>query len=558
MPTSLAACWTSHGCPFSFLKLYMDQTKSLIYARVSSKEQEDTGYSLDAQEKLLQEYATKNDLRVIKVFRVSESASGKQIRKTFNEMLQYTIKHRIPIVLCEKIDRLTRNLKDAASVIDWINGDTERQVHFVKESFIVNKNTRAHENLVWNMKVVIARFYTNNLSEEVRKGQKEKIAQGWLPAKPPLGYKTIGEKGHKIHVVDETTAPLVKKMFELYATGNYSLNALAQVMYKEGLRNSSKKFGKSRIHESLSDPFFYGKIRWNGEVYAGQHEPLISKELFDTVQQKITRSNDNPQYKKHLPVFKAKIKCEECGGVIAWETQKGHWYGHCNHYRECSQKKFVRQETIEDQLFPYFDKVAPKNTRVLQWLEKALKESHNEEIDYNTAKREEFNHIARTADQRMENAYRDKLDGKMPASLCEKMIKESVEEKEIALESLGKLSKGRTAYYEAGFAIHELASKAKDIYKSSKTTEDQRRLLLSYVFSNLTMNADRISPNYTFGFAFLAEWMPKLNSTFELEKIGTIEAKEDAFASSHPVLLRGSDSNRLKKSGNTVSDRFPS
>lgn len=205
---------------------------------------------------------------------------------------------------------------------------------------------------------------------------------------------------------------------------------------------------------------------------------------------------------------------------------------------------------MEAQLFPYFDKVAPKNPRILQWLEKALKESHNEEIDYNTAKREEFNRIVRTADQRIENAYRDKLDGKMPA-LCEKMMKESIEEKEIALESLGKLSKGRTAYYEAGFAIHELASKAKDIYKSPKTSEEEKRLLLSYVFSNLTLNADGISPNYTFAFEFLAEWMPKLNSIFEPSEIGTREAKEGAFASSHPVLLHMLDEVRayvLRKS----------
>ncbi|MFZ1617217.1 MAG: recombinase family protein, partial [Flavobacteriales bacterium] len=333
------------------------QLKSIIYARVSSKEQEDTGYSLDAQEKLLKEYASKNDFAIAKVFRVSESASGRQIRKTFNEMLLYANKHNIPIILCEKIDRLTRNLKDAASISDWISENEQHEVHFVKESFIVNKNTRAHENLVWDMKVAIARFYTNNLSEEVKKGQKEKVAQGGYPSKPPLGYKTIGEKGHKIHVPDETMAPLVRKMFELYATGNYSVSVLVEIMYKEGLRNKAgKKFGKSRMHETLADPFYYGKLRWNNVIHSGQHTPLISKELFDAVQQKHVRSNSNPQYKKHLPVFKAKIKCEECGGVITWETQKGHWYGHCSPYhKECSQNNYVRQEAVEEQLFPYFD-----------------------------------------------------------------------------------------------------------------------------------------------------------------------------------------------------------
>jgi site-specific DNA recombinase len=522
----------------------MSNTKCLIYARVSSKEQEDTGYSLDAQEKLLQDYAVKNELGVKKAFRVSESASGKQIRKTFNELLGYADKNKISIILCEKIDRLTRNLKDAASVSDWINEDSNREVHFVKESFIVNKNTRAHENLVWDMKVAIARFYTNNLSEEVRKGQKEKIAQGWLPTKPPLGYKTIGDKGHKIHIIDEEKAPLIRKMFELYSTGNYSLNALIRTMQKEGLRNrEGGKVGKSRMHEYLSDPFYWGKIKWNGEITNGQHEPLISKELFETVQKILVRKIDNPQYKIHLPVFKAKIRCEECGGLITWETQKSHWYGHCNHYKECSQKVYMKQGQVEEQLFPFFDGVAPKNERVLNWLIKALKESHKDEIDYNTQKRESFNRIIRTADKRIEEAYKDKLDGKMPSTLCEKVMKDTAKEKEVAIEELNKLSKSRSAYYEAGFAIHELALKAKAIYESPKAKTEDKRLLLSYAFSNLSLNADKISPNYTLAFEFMAEWMPKLNKTFELEVLGLNKDKRGISASPCPTLLRGQDSN---------------
>lgn len=494
----------------------MTNAKCLIYARVSSKEQEDTGYSLDAQEKLLQDYAVKNDFGVKRAFRVSESASGKQIRKTFNELLGYANKNKISIILCEKIDRLTRNLKDAASVSDWINEDSKREVHFVKESFIVNKNTRAHENLVWDMKVAIARFYTNNLSEEVKKGQKEKIAQGGFPTKPPVGYKTIGDKGHKIHIMDEENAPLVKKMFELYSSGNYSLNALVEIMYKEGLRNrKGNKIGKSRIHEHLSNPFYYGKMCWNNEIYTGQHEPLISKELFDVVQTKLVRKLDSPQYKTHLPIFKAKIKCEECGGVITWETQKGHWYGHCNHYKKCSQKTYIKQWQVEDQLFPLFDSVAPKNERILNWLIKAMKESHKDEIDYNTQKRESFNRIIRTADKRIEEAYKDKLDGKMPTGLCEKVMKDTTKEKEDTIEELNKLNKSRTAYYEAGYAIHELALKAKSIYESPKAKTEDKRLLLSYVFSNLELNENRISPNYTLAFEFLAEWMPKMNKIFE-------------------------------------------
>ena len=141
--------------------------KSIIYCRVSSKEQEEAGYSLDSQEKLLKEYADKNNFKIEKVYRISESASGKQIRKTFNEMLQVATKNKVDVILCEKTDRLTRNPKDAVIIDDWVKEDARREIHFVKENFILNQQTKAHENLVWDMKVAIARFYTNNLSEEV-------------------------------------------------------------------------------------------------------------------------------------------------------------------------------------------------------------------------------------------------------------------------------------------------------------------------------------------------------------------------------------------------------
>jgi site-specific DNA recombinase len=514
-------------------------TKVIIFCRVSSKEQEETGYSLDAQEKLLTEYAGKSGFTVAKTFRISESASGKQIRKTFNEMLVYATTHKIQVILCEKIDRLTRNIKDAAIISDWIAETEARQIHFVKENFVLSKNTRAHENLVWDMKVAIARFYTNNLSEEVRKGQKEKLAQGWIPMRAKLGYKTIGEKGHKTHIIDEAKAPLMRKAFELYSSGNYSLSALVEVMYKEGLRNEAgTKVLKSRLHELLSDPFYCGKNVWRGVISDGQHVPLISKELFATVQQKLSRTIKNPQYRKHLPVFKAKMNCEECGGLITWEIQKGNWYGHCNHFKQCSQRGSIRQEKAEVKLFPSFDKVAPKNIEVLRVLERALKESHTDEISYNTTQRETFTRTIQVADRRIEEAYKDKLDGKMPAPLCEKIISESTTEKNEALDALQKLSKSRTAYYEAGYAIHELALHATEIYQSENALTEDKRLLLSYVFSNLTLSTDKITPNYTLAFEFLNVWIPRINRSFELATTTANKGQTSPFTPTCPPLLR--------------------
>ena len=511
---------------------------ALTIGRVSYTEQQETGYSLEAQVKANEDYGRRNNFDIAKVYKITESASGKQVRKTFNEMLQYATKNKIDIIICEKIDRLTRNMKDAVMVSDWINADEKREIHFVRENFIVNKNTKAHENFIWDMKVAVARFYTNNLSEEVRKGQKEKLSQGWLPSRAKLGYKTEGEKGHKIHVIDSETAPLIQKMFELYSTGNYSIKALVDIMNKAGLRNENgRKIGKSRIHEILSDHFYYGQIVWLGQIHEGKQEPIITRGVFDLVQQRLSRKIKNPQYKKHLPMFKAKIECEECGGTITWETQKGHWYGHCNHYKACSQKGFIRQEEIEKQLIQHFEKIAPKTKRALEWLEKALKENHSAEIKVNTSKRNNLTRIVTTADKRIENAYRDKLDNKMPLALCEKIIEESSKEKRDAIEDLGKLTESRQAYYEAGYTIHELALNAVTIFTSPKATVDDKRMLLSYAFSNLCLNTQVMSINYTPAFEFLKKWMPIVNRNFEPRKNAMNKRQNDTSMSSCPDWL---------------------
>ena len=509
--------------------------KAVPYCRVSSKEQEETGYSLPAQEKLMQEYAERKSFEVTKIFSVAESASGAKQRKVFSEMMGYLEKNKIDILLCEKVDRISRNFKEAIIINDWLEEDSNRQIHFVKQNLIVHKNAKSDEKFRWDIEIVLAKKYIANLSEEVKKGQAEKISQGWLPTKPPLGYKTIGDKGHKTHVIDESMALYIRKMFELYSTGNFSTLALVEVMYKAGLRNrAGKKLGKTRLYDMLSDPFYYGKMKWNERILPAKHTPLITKDLFDSVQAKLNRQFKVPQYQKHLPVFKAKMDCEECGGTVTWETQKGHWYGHCNHYRKCQQGKWWRQENVEKVLFPLFDKVAPKTPEVLRILEKALKENHAGEIEYHATSLNSLNIRLETAQRRLEAIYEDKIDGKIPPEFYNRKFAEYTKEKEDTIEALKKLNDGNKKYYEVGFAIHELASRACDIYNSPKASVEDKRLLLSKIFSNLYLNTSNIKPDYTFAFEFLLNWVPVVNSTFEPDNTLTNKGQNDDFGTFVP------------------------
>ena len=114
--------------------------KSINLCRVSSKEQEETGYSLPAQEKLLNAYAEKHGFTVTKNFSISESASGRKQREIFNDMMAYVNKEGIKLIIIEKVDRLTRNFKDAVMVDEWLEADEERQVHFVKDGLVLHRN----------------------------------------------------------------------------------------------------------------------------------------------------------------------------------------------------------------------------------------------------------------------------------------------------------------------------------------------------------------------------------------------------------------------------------
>lgn len=528
--------------------------KAVLFCRVSSKEQEETGYSLPAQEKLLKGYADKQGSTVAKNFSISESASGKKQREVFSNMMSFLEKQNIKIIICEKVDRLTRSFKDAVEIDEWLEKDEERQVHLVKDSLVLHKNSRSQEKLNWGIRILFAKNYIDNLSEEVKKGQKEKIAQGWLPTKPPLGYKTIGEKGHKTHIVDKEKASPIRRMFELYASGDYSVKKLAEVMYQEGLRNTyGNKVIKSRMHQLLIDPFYTGKIRWNDELYDGKQERLISKELFDRVQQ-LMKSKTTPKYNKHNYLFKSLIRCIECGGLITWETAKKiHTYGHCNHYRNCSQETWVKEPEVEGQLLGGLEKLQIRNGRIVEWIRKALKESHQDEIEYHSSTMNELYEREKQAKKRLDRLYDDKLDGKITEEFYNRKFKQYSQELEEFLDTIKKHNNASVKYFELGVNIYDLSQRAKEIYLKAKTKKmlDDQRQLMRLVFAKMLLDEGKLSYEYTPAFNLLSEAVRATNSSkvanwgkngdkiFEPSKKGDITHQKGNFYPLRPSLLPG-------------------
>ncbi len=493
--------------------------KAVIYARVSSKEQEETGYSLPAQEGLLNDYGARKSFSINKVFSIAESASGAKQRKYFTEMMEYLRKKNINILLCEKVDRITRNLKEAVVINDWLEEDEKREIHFIKQNLIIHKNSKSDEKFRWDIEIVLAKKFIANLSEEVRKGQAQKLKEGGYPSRALLGYKTVGEKGRKIHAIDERVAPFIKKMFELYSGGLHSLKTVTDLLYKEGLRNfSGKKVHKSMVAKILSNPFYCGGIKWNGVVYKGNHEPIITKELYDRVQLLLTSKN-TPKYGKHAHLFKQMGKCGQCNGTATGEIQKGHVYYHCNGYKGCTDRKYVREEDIEFKIADVFTYMAiGMDTEELEIVRDVLKEDHKEEVAYLENALKGLDTQFRLLQQRLDKAYTDKLDGKITDEQWQRRSNDWRKEQEDILTDKTRLQQNNAHYMTLGISFIDLAKRAREIYNGLENDVEAKREFLKLVLSNFELNAEKIAVFFTKPIVAIKYRLELASKTFEPTK----------------------------------------
>ena len=314
-----------------------DTRTAVLYARVSSREQQEEGYSIEAQVKLLHTVASEKGLEIAREFVDVESAKTTG-RKLFAEMVTYFKRNRsCRTLLVEKTDRLYRNFRDAVTL-----EDLDLEIHFVKEGQVLSKDSKSQTKLMHDIRLAIARNYSENLREEVKKGMSEKASQGIYPGRPPFGYRN-NQGARTIETHPEKGATAVQ-IFEWYATGRYSLLGLAkELRYRSGTRIS-----KTNLHKMLTNPFYIGRFEWGGQTYSGTHRPLISPGLFAQAQA-VLHGGTAPKYGKHDIAFRGLLKCAHDNCTVTAELKKGKYvYYRCSGYRgKCALPRFREQEIAE-------------------------------------------------------------------------------------------------------------------------------------------------------------------------------------------------------------------
>ena len=456
--------------------------KAVLYARVSSKDQEREGYSIPAQLKLLREYAASHQLEIVRDFIDIETA--KVIgRKQFGEMVRFLEKNSdCQTVVVEKTDRLYRNFKDCVTL-----EDLGVEIHLPKEGQIIGKESKSQAKLVHGIQVVIARNFIENLRDEVQKGMREKAEQGIDPSRPPLGYRN-NTLEHTIEV-DWEKAPVPKRAFELYATGNCSLATLRDAIF----RDTGIKLNRAYFEKLLKNPFYVGLFVWQGKTYQGTHTPLVDTYLFQRVQA-VFQGHNRPKYARHRYAFSGLLNCANDGCLITAEKKKGKYvYYHCTGSRGECTRPYFREEELGTRLGRIVQDISIPD-EVLEALKEDLRDGQSLSNSRKLQEQEKLQQRLAAIRRRMDQSYTDKLDGKISDEFWSRKTVEWREEEQQVLMALQGLAQAEPDRVLTATRILELANRAYSLYVRQNPVEQAK--LLRIVLSNCRIDAVSLYPTY--------------------------------------------------------------
>ncbi len=328
-----------------------NQTKKFfIYTRKSTDDKDRQVRSIADQLSELKELALKEQLEVVDVF-VEKQTAKIPGRPVFGEMVERMEKGEATGILAWHPDRLARNSVDGGKIIYLVDTGVISEMKFPTFWFDPTPQGKFMLSIAFSQ----SKYYVDNLSENIKRGHRNKVKEGIWPQMSPLGYVN---KNKRI-VPDPEIAPLIKKTFEAYATGSFTLRELRDKFNTLGLkRKNGKELAVSNYQKLLKNPIYTGLIRYNGEIFEGKHEPIISKKLFDSVQEVMMRKS-KPKSRGLKPyLYRGFFRCGECGCFITIETQKGHNYLRCTKRKNPCSQKYVREEIITSEIQKEIKKVS--------------------------------------------------------------------------------------------------------------------------------------------------------------------------------------------------------
>ncbi|HEY4311634.1 MAG TPA: recombinase family protein [Pirellulales bacterium] len=484
----------------------------VAFARVSSREQEREGFSLDVQEETLRRWVDKAGGTIVRLFKVAETASKKDERKTFKEMLAYCRANAKTLdgVLFAKVDRAARNLFDYCELERL---ESEHGVRFIS----VTQPTEANPagRMMRRTLASMASFFTEQMAVDIRGGIERRVREGWFANVAPYGYKNVRENGRGQVVVHERNGPNVIRLFELFATGTHTIDSVCAALRDEGrvYRDAMAKFPRASVYTLLRDRAYIGEVRWKGQYYAGKHPPLTDHVTFQKVQTLLGVKT----YKHHAQFTYAGglIRCGCCGNLITAEqitkkSGKQYVYYRCTVSRLSDHPRHrVTERELNEQVLSAF-RAMKQDDETTAWFGEVLRARTQDE-------RRETQEQA-TELQRQLTRLRQQQDELLNLRLLREIEEELFARKGMELRDRIAIAKGqldgldvtRGEKAEQAIAVFELSQSL--IEKWVAADYAAKRQILDIVFSNFRLDAVTLCYEMRKPFALLAEGLLVSNS----------------------------------------------
>ncbi len=384
-------------------------------------------------------------------------------------------------------DRLARNSVDGGRLIYLVDQGVIKSLKFPQFWFESTPQGKFMLQIAFGQ----SKYFVDSLSENTKRGLRQKVRLGIMPGVAPVGY--LNDPRTKTIVIDRKKAPVIQEAFEKFATGTYRIMDIADFLAKHGILSRNGRVWKQHrvSYLILINPFYYGHFRYDGEIHEGTHEPLITKKLFDEVQEAWKKRSHAWHEERPVKHFLGLFRCGTCGMMVTAELHTKHYRGTNRDvtyvYYRCTKKskimkchdQFIRQEELDRQLSSLLQTISLRQDWAVKMLEK-LKVDEADTAQSFTAFVAEKQSTKRAIETKLQRLLDSYLEQDIDRDEYRERKADLMSEKKTIEESIARLQHTHTAWLEPMRTWVKEASEVEEIARGGD--QNAKKVLALKIF----------------------------------------------------------------------------
>lgn len=475
--------------------------KAIIVARVSTEEQREMNNSLPAQIHRMEEYCHRYGYEIIESYSFDESAY-KDKRSEFDKIIARIDSMNEKIAVCfDKVDRFSRDIFDKRVPILYNKALNDTiELHFVSDGQVINNTMVAWDKFAFGMKLWLSKYYSDAISDNVKRTFWEKRRRWEVTWAAKLGYiNSVDSDGRNTVIPDPDRKHLIIRLFELYATWNHSIASLKKEMDKLGLRSKKwNKVARSQIETILKDPFYYWVFRSTYGHFPHKYQKLITKDLFDRCQSIRQGKSGRPEKSivQQPFMFSWLLKCEFCWCSITPEIKRKpsgreFIYYSCTNAKGVCKREYTNENTLLGDIFPILDVFGSITQEAQNYVLSELRTSEESEVAFNKSQLRRIEGEIKKIETADENLVKNYCDPgtRITPEMYDKIHQEYQDQLTHLKHEQQKYSEWKSEYNLTIHTVFSLAKRARGIFESSETSEKQT--LLRLLLQNSTLRGKK-------------------------------------------------------------------